>query len=149
MKFAYKRMQELVKEKRGVAMLEFAILAPVLLLFILGIFLLGYLYFAQMALEDSAASTERLLQTNQTTAPVCNSLLLNCANINMSAIQVADAYNNGGSGFPATTCSGSGGYLLSTQIPYVVEGTGTMYILQMTYQTPISIPLFSGVLKSC
>ncbi len=59
------RLRSLVRNKRGVAALEFAIVAPVVLLLLAGVIENGIVLFTQSLLDNAARDAARLIQTGQ------------------------------------------------------------------------------------
>lgn len=58
----------LARNRRGVAALEFALIAPILFVLIMGIIETGLVYYAQFVLKNAVSNTARILRTNQDTS---------------------------------------------------------------------------------
>ena len=109
------------KSQRGTAMIEFALLAPVLIFLVIGIIEVGrYVYFGVLAAHAAEAGAQYGAQN-----------LTNATNLTgMSSAATADAGNLGWTVTAQTLCS-SGGSTPSSPCPSGTPGSGVIYYVKV------------------
>lgn len=146
-----RRVLALLRDRRGAAALEFAIVCPVFLVLLLGIFSAGITGLIQLALDDSVRDATRQLQmdtpasTSATgfVAAVCSEFSVvspSCTTSLTYSVQAAKQSDGFASLTPATLSAGGA---LSNSF----FGSGTPFaanvdvLVQVAYPLPFSIPL--------
>ena len=139
--------------RRAVAALEFALVAPTLLLLMLVVMESGILLFGQAALDAATANAARLIRTGQVpqssngqslfTTAVCDDLsaLVSCGAVQMN-VQSAGSF-----GAMSTTVSTTSSGAMQTT-GFSPGGPGADVVVQVGYQPDLSIPLVGSVLRA-
>jgi Flp pilus assembly protein TadG len=130
--------------ERGVSLLEFAIVALPLLVFIFGILEVGLIFWATYELDNATVSAARLIRTGQAQtgnmsqagmiAQICSqaSLLLNCT----SQLQLnVQNFPNFASAVAPNPLNAQGG--LQTSFPYQPGGPSTVVLVTSFYEWPL------------
>ncbi len=138
---------------RGVTALEFALVAPVLLLLILLVMESGILLFGQAALDAATADAARLIRTGQAqlatngqslfTTQLCNDLsgVAGC-----SSVQVNVRSGTSFAALSTAITTSSNGALATTG--FVPGGPGADVVVQVGYQPDLTIPLVGSLLQA-
>ncbi len=138
---------------RGVSALEFALVAPVLLLLMLLVMESGILLFGQAALDAATADAGRLIRTGQAqlaangqslfTTRLCSDLsgVVSCSSVQVN-VQSAASFAALSTAI-ATTSSGA---LATTG--FVPGGPGADVVVQVGYRPDLAIPLVGSVLQA-
>lgn len=140
------------RDNRGSAAMEFAFVAPVFFMILLGIIEGGVMFFGQAALMNATQDAARLIRTGQAqgsidqatfTQDVCNGIkaLLSCANLQVDV-------QNYPSGFTASQASptDSSGNLLTGQNRYNTGSPCDVVIVRAFYKYTIVTPLLTPFL---
>jgi len=128
---------------KGTVALEFAMIASIFLGLLLLVFELGFIFFAQVALDYAAREAARQMQTGQASPPdktsfqvatLCPYLnnFLNCGQVTI-VLQPVTNFQTAMTTAPAS--------------PYASGGPGSLMLLQVTYTTGLPLwPLNVGTL---
>jgi len=129
-----------LRSDAGSALFEFAMVLPLLTVFLIGMIKTGILFYDYLTLADAVATGARTMATNQGSTAACataQQYLLNAAtNLNTSKITVS---------FPGTSTTGtySAGSLTCS---LTANSAGTV---QATYPCDLSIPFLGNVWPNC
>ena len=144
--------RRLWQDTRSITAVEFALIGPVLFLFIFAVLLTGVVQFWQLTLDDSVRNAARLVAIGAGTASsgihsgsdfvnaVCGEFGVaapSCAGRLQYAVQGAPAFATGI--VPATVSAGGN---LSPNATYSGITLGQPFLVQAVYPVPISIPLW-------
>jgi Flp pilus assembly protein TadG len=102
------RLRRFVRNQRGVAAIEFAIVAPVVLLLLGGVIENGVVLFTQSLLDNAARDASRLIQTGQV------------------------QQGGGLSAFTTQLCNDVTGYIPCGSVQYYVQSGGAFSVLSVT-----------------
>ncbi len=140
------------RDTRSVTAVEFALIGPVVFLFLFAVLLTGVVQFWQLTLDDSARNAARLIAIGAGNAAsgihngsdlvnsICGEFGVgapSCAGRLQYAVQGAPTF---ASGIVPATVSASGN--LSPNGTYTGIAVGQPFLLQVVYPVPISIPLW-------
>ena len=140
------RVGRFVRENRGAAAVEFAMIAVPFFMMLFAIIETGLAFFAQQALETATADTSRLLLTGQAQnagysqsqfkTALCGNLssMFDCANgiyINVTN------YANFGAVAPSTPIDASGNFV--NAFSYSPGGSGVITLVQVYYMWPLFV----------
>lgn len=143
--------------RHGTTAVEFALIAPAFIAFLIAIFQVTIFLFAQQVLQNAAVSAGRLIMTGQVqngnvtqsqfAADVCPmvSVLFTCANLMINA-QSYSGFSGASTGEPTLTYNGNG--TVSNTWSYDPGNPGQVMVLQLIYQWPIISGPFGYVLKN-
>jgi Flp pilus assembly protein TadG len=139
------RLRTFVRNNRGVAALEFAIVAPVVLLLLGGVIENGIILFTQSLLDNAARDAGRLIQTGQVqqgggvsafTTQLCNDVsgMIPCGSLQY--------YVQSGGTFSSlnVTVTNSGGTMANSG-SFDAGNPGDDVAVQVAYNRPYLIPL--------
>ena len=140
-----RRLRALVRERRAVTAVEWAIAGPVFLLALTALFELGYLFFVQLLVDEAAQTIARQIQTGQaqqqTTQTGLNSTvlcpaltILPCGNLYVYLQAVSQSAGFGPtSGYTVPTT----GSAADTTMLNCTPGAGQLIQLNVTYMAPV------------
>jgi Flp pilus assembly protein TadG len=143
----------LLREKRSISAVEFALIGPVLFFFLFSILLLGIAQFWQLTLDDAVRNTARAVQIGAGTtstdvqsgagfvAAVCNEFgqaAPNCASTLQYSVQGGPSFT-GSSGITPATLNAAG-QLSQTSIFSGITVSEPV-LIQVVYPLPITLPL--------
>jgi Flp pilus assembly protein TadG len=147
------RLSGFLKNRRGAAIVEFAIIAAVLFLLIFGIIEICLLFWASYELENGVATAARLVRTGQVQsggldaskikAQLCSQavILSNCS----TAVQL-DVETFGTLGAMQAPAAVDGAGKLRSDFTCNPGGPGAYVLVTAFYEWPLVIPLTSAVL---
>ena len=139
--------------QKGSAAIEFAFVAPVFFVLLLGIFEAGIMFFAQSALQNAVTTLARQVRTGQAqngglskadfAQQICNGIdeLLSCANLQVDV----QAYPAGFGGTPANPLDGNG-EPAAGQNNYNTGGPCDVVVVRSFYRYSVLTPLVSPLL---
>lgn len=146
------------KSKTGSAAIEFAMVAPVLFLFLFGIIETGVIYFATAMLQNSTDDTARQFRTGQISGTVTSQSITDtvCSEIN-GLISPSDCQSNlmvdvrayssfGGSSYPGVTKSD--GTIDTTKLAVQPTSDCQVVLLRTFYPWKIMTPLLTPLLQN-
>ena len=144
--------------RSGSAAVEFAMIAPVLFLFLCGIIETGVLFFANGALQDATDTTARMVRTGQLTGPITATVLKTniCAAIS-NLISTSSCNANlqvdlrSYSDFPATSytaITNPDGSLNTSQMTVQSTATCQVILMRSFYPWTIMTPLMTTLLEN-
>jgi Flp pilus assembly protein TadG len=152
-----KRVKQFLLSRRlrnssGSAAIEFAFVAPVFFMILLGIIEGGVMFFGQAALMNSTQDAARLIRTGQAqgamnqagfTTQICNgiSALLSCANLQVDVQNYPTGFTTG-----QTAPTDANGNLLSGQNRYNTGGPCDVVIVRAFYKYIIVTPVITSFL---
>ena len=140
------RAARLLRDERGAALLEFALVGSVFLALLFGSLQIALIFFAQQSLETSAEVTTREIMTgqvqhaNMTTAQfktlACNNLptFFKCANL-MIDVRTAPAFASASTAMPTLTYDANGNP--TNTWSYDVGGAGSIVVIRLMYLWPV------------
>jgi len=143
----------LTAARRGVAALEFALVAPMLLTLMLLILEVGLMLFGQAALDQATADASRLIRTGQVqqatngqqmfTNQLCNDLssITSCSNVQFN-VQSGASF---GALTPGVTASSTG---TMTNAGFAPGNPSQFVIVQVGYQPDTALPFVGSLLRS-
>ena len=146
-------LRNFVRQRRGVALVEFAIVAIPFFLLIMGIVEVGLIFWAGYELENATAAAARLVRTGQAQksgytvaqlqAKLCDNVVIlkNCTSKVQLSVQTYSSF----AGITTSTAVDQNGNL-QTSFPYSPGGPGAIVLLTAFYEWPLTTPLTSGVL---
>jgi TadE-like protein len=131
--------------RAGVVALEFALIGPVFLTFVLGILQVGFLLFAQVALDYALRETSRQVQVGNAQTimtpdafhtilfcPVM-SALIDCSSVIISLVPVTDYHTEATQTPPFVN-----GQINQAALGYTPGGSGSLMQLRAFYTPPLS-----------
>lgn len=143
--------------KKGSAAIEFAIVAPVFFLFLMGIIEVGTMYVANSILQKATDDAARYIRTGQAQAVnmtqsqfrtyLCSRIttLLACdSNLQIDVRDYSTSYNSAS----YTSAIGSDGNLDATFNQYNIGTAGDVILVRVFYQWAPMTPLISPLLKN-
>lgn len=143
--------------KKGSAAIEFAVVAPVFFLFLMGIIEVGTVYVANSILQKATDDAARYIRTGQAQAVhmtqsqfrtyLCSriSTLLACdSNLQIDVRDYSTTYNSASYG----SAIGADGNLDSTFSQYNIGNAGDVILVRVFYQWSLMTPLISPLLKN-
>jgi Flp pilus assembly protein TadG len=147
------------KEARsGSAAIEFAFVAPVLFLFLLGIIETGVLFFASSALQNATDDTARLIRTGQLSGTITASVLKSniCSEV-VGLISTTDCNNNlqidlrsysgfSGAGYPSVV--NANGSLNTSSMAVQATGSCQVVLMRSFYPWTIMTPMMAPLLEN-
>lgn len=146
-------MLRLLKERRSVTVVEFALIGPVLFLFIFAVLLAGVVQFWQLVLDDSvrnaareiaigiASSSSGIHGSADFVSAVCGEFghaAPGCGSRLQYAVQGAQSFT-GSAGITPATISAAG--RLSLPATFSGIAVSAPFLVQVVYPIPIGIPL--------
>jgi Flp pilus assembly protein TadG len=146
-------LRELLRERRSITAVEFALIGPVLFFFLFSILLLGIAQFWQLTLDDAVRNAARAVQIGAGTTStgvqsgagfvtaVCNEFgqaAPNCASTLQYAVQGGPSFTGSGGITPATL--NANGQLSQTSTFSGITVSEPV-LIQVVYPLPISLPL--------
>jgi Flp pilus assembly protein TadG len=132
--------------RHGTTAVEFALIAPAFIAFLIAIFQVTIFLFAQQVLQNAAVSAGRLIMTGQVqngnvtqsqfATDVCPmvSALFTCANL-MINVQSYSDFSGASTGEPTLTYNGNG--TVSNTWAYDPGNPGQVMVVELVYQWPI------------
>lgn len=142
---------------KGSAAIEFAVVAPVFFLFLMGIIEVGTVYVANSILQKATDDAARYIRTGQAQAVhmtqaqfrtyLCSriSTLLACdTNLQIDVRDYSTSYNSA----TYTSPVGSDGNLDPTFSQYNIGNAGDVILVRVFYQWSLMTPLISPLLKN-
>jgi len=140
------------RDDRGSAAMEFAFVAPVFFMIMLGIIEGGVMFFGQAALMNATQDAARLIRTGQAqgtvdqsafTQDVCNGIkaLLSCSNLQVDVQNYPSGFN--GSQSAPTDANGN---LIAGQNRYNTGGPCDVVIVRAFYKYTIVTPVITSFL---
>lgn len=154
---AFRRIKNLLGDRRGAAAIEFALVAAPFFALILAVLQIGVIYLAGNELETAVERAARPLLTgaaqqasltqSQFVASVCAYLpkLFTCSGL-MVDLQVASAFSSASTAKPTLTYDSSGN--VSNQWSFATGGSGSILVLRVFYQFPILFAPFGRSLAN-
>lgn len=144
--------------RSGSAAVEFAMIAPILFLFLCGIIETGVLFFANGALQDATDTTARMVRTGQLSGPITATVLKTniCAAIS-NLISTSSCTANlqvdlrSYSDFPATSytaITNPNGSLNTAQMTVQSTATCQVILMRSFYPWTIMTPLMTTLLEN-
>lgn len=141
-----------LRDSNGSAAIEFAFVAPVFFLFLMGIIEGGVMFFGQTALMNATQDAARLIRTGQAqgaitqaafTQKICTGIqpLLNCANLQVDVQNYPSGFTGGQS-----SPTDANGNLLAGQNRYNTGAPCDVVIVRAFYKYTIVTPLLYTVL---
>jgi Flp pilus assembly protein TadG len=143
---AMTRAKRLLRDERGAAIIEFAMVAATFLALLFGSLQIALIFFAQQSLETAAEATTRQIMTgqvqhaNMTSAQfktaACNNLptFFKCANL-MIDIRTASAFSAASTAMPTLTYDAHGNP--TNAWSYDVGGAGSIVVMRLMYVWPV------------
>ncbi len=146
-------LQTLLRERRSISAVEFALIGPVLFFFLFSILLLGIAQFWQLTLDDAVRNAARAVQIGAGTTStgvqsgagfvtaVCNEFgqaAPNCASTLQYAVQGGPSFTGVGGITPATL--NAAGQLSQTST-FAGVTVSEPVLIQVVYPLPITLPL--------
>jgi Flp pilus assembly protein TadG len=154
-------LRQLIRDERGAAAVEFALVGPPFLLTLLSIIELGLILTTQAQLDGAARTAARLILTGQVAAAgntigtfqtaLCNNMtmLLNSAtctnNVLIDVVSSPNTANFAGLTFPA--CSSNAGSGGSNPCPFNPGTCGNIVAVQVVYNRPFIVPWVGAMLS--
>ena len=146
------------KSRSGSAAIEFAFVAPVLFLFILGTIETGVLFFASSALQNATDDTARLIRTGQLSGTmtaselktqICSEItgLISSTNCNENLQVDLHSYSNFGSASYGSVTKKDGS-LDSTKMSVESTGSCDVVLLRTFYPWTVMTPMMSALLAN-
>jgi Flp pilus assembly protein TadG len=141
-----KRVTRLLRDNRGAAMIEFALVGSAFLALLFGSLQIALLFFVQQCLETAAEETARQVMTgqvqhaNMTSAQfktaACNNLpsFFQCANL-MIDVQTAASFSAASTTMPTLTYDANGNP--TNTWSYNVGGAGSIVVMRVMYVWPV------------
>jgi len=148
-------LRNFLRRRRGVAAVEFAIIAIPFLLLIMGIIEVGLIFWAGYELENATAAAARLVRTGQAQnsgytvaqlqAQLCQNVVIlsNCTTKVQLSVQTFSTF----AGITAPSAVDQNGKLQAS-FPYSPGGPGAIVLLTAYYEWPLTTPLTSAVLAN-
>jgi Flp pilus assembly protein TadG len=153
-----RRLRRRWRANGGSAAIEFAMIAPVLFLFLFGIIETGVIYFGTAMLQNATDDTARKIRTGEMTGPLTSSQVVAqvCGEIN-GLISASDCQNNlqvdlrsytnfGGSGYPSVTKPD--GTIDPSKLEVQAAADCSVVLLRSFYPWTIMTPLMSTLLEN-
>ena len=149
----FNAVRRLLAETRSVTAIEFALIGPVLLLFLFSILLMGVVQFWQLTLDDSVRNAARevalgagststgIHSSSDFVTSVCNEFGVaapNCSANLQYAVQGAATFTGAGGITPATLSAAG---VLTPGSTFAAITVSQPFLVQVAYALPISIPL--------
>jgi Flp pilus assembly protein TadG len=140
------RAARLLRDERGAALLEFALVGSVFFALLFGSLQIALIFFAQQSLETSAEATTRQIMTgqaqhaNMTAAQfktlACNNLptFFKCANL-MVDIRTASTFSAASTAMPVLTYDANGN--VTNTWTFNVGGAGSIVVMRLMYVWPV------------
>ena len=146
-------LRNFLRQRRGVAAIEFAVIAIPFFLLIMGIVEVGLIFWAGYELENATSAAARLVRTRQAQiggytvdqlrAQLCqNVVILSDCNTKVKlSVQTFPTF----AGITVSSAVDQNG-TLQTSFPYSLGGPGAIVLLTAFYEWPLTTPLTSAAL---
>jgi Flp pilus assembly protein TadG len=132
-------------DRAGAMMLEFALLAPVLLMLVFGVIQIALLLFTQNALEIATHNTARLIRTGQIRAGDSATFGANlCAYFNSGLLNCGDLVWNVRSASTFAALTGSVLTAPPASSTFAPGSSGSAVLVQVFYKETLVIPFISA-----
>lgn len=143
------------QDRRGVSFVEFAIIAPPLLLLFFGLIDLGLIFWASYELENATLDASRLIRTGQARsmdaagikAAICSEVVIlsNCANKVQISIQTASSF---GALTPPDPIGPNGNLVTTLDGDPTQVGPVQPVLMNSYYEWPLINPLTGAFLRN-